>query len=126
MTAIRKSTIRQVPGRFIVAKTSGPYRNDNAFMISRDSLETTVVLAEKYLRGQEFEAIERWFILIQVDPAVPFQAPGFIATMASALARGKINIFPVSTFSRDYLLIHEEDANLAMSILKDLGFPVGT
>jgi len=94
--------------------------------ISRDSLETTVVLAEKYLRGQEFQAVQRWFILIQVDAAVPFQAPGFIATMASALARGKINIFPVSTFSRDYLLIREQDANLAISILKDLGFPVGT
>jgi len=99
MTVIRKSTIRQVPGRFIVAKTSGPYRNDNAFMISRDSLETTVVLAEKYLRGQEFEAIERWFILIQVDAAAPFQAPGFIATMASALASGKINIFPAVSYT---------------------------
>jgi hypothetical protein len=94
------------------------------FLVSQDQDEITVVTEEKNIKSLKYSEITRWFKLFEVRVSYPFVAPGFIAEIAKAFASKKINILVVSTYSKDYLLIKEEDSKIAIEILKEKGFPV--
>jgi hypothetical protein len=64
------------------------------------------------------------FSLLQVHIATPFQAPGFLAHIAAALAARTISILIISTFSFDYILVAKTDETAATKALASAGFRV--
>jgi uncharacterized protein len=92
------------------------------FMIFKDKFETTLLLDEI-----DFETIryairdaktERNFRLLTFDLVLDFTVVGFLAEVARILVEAEVSIVALSAFSRDHLLVKQE--NLAMT-LKVLG-----
>lgn len=91
------------------------------FMIFRDKFETTLLLDEidfGTLRHAVRDAkIERNFRLLTFDIELDFSVVGFLAEISRILAEAEISIVAVSTFSRDHLLIKQEDLANALKVL---------
>ena len=92
-------------------------------MITRDDKETTVVTSPDHLGDVDVIEVnpDRW-TLITVDCANPVYCVGFIARMSARLSAAGIDILVVSTFSRDWVLVKEEEAERAAEVLRAAGF----
>jgi hypothetical protein len=66
----------------------------------------------------ETEAGWRCFRIMQT---FDFSVPGILASVLEPLARAGIGIFATSTFSTDYVLVKEQDADRAMAALRAAG-----
>ena len=62
--------------------------------------------------------------MIRLEISLSFQAPGFIAAATGACAAVGINVFVLSTFSYDYLLVPIADREATLTALRTRGFPV--
>ena len=105
---------------YSVAKVDNTCNFENCFLVTRDELETTVI----YRQDQHLNGIieeKKDYVLIGINVAVPFYAPGFIATISSSFAKQAISVLVVSTYSRDYFLVSGRYSDLAVTILERLG-----
>ena len=66
----------------------------------------------------------KWFKLFEFKVSIPFLAPGFLAKISKTIADKSLNILIVSTFSKDYALIREEDFKVAVKALEEVGFSI--
>lgn len=91
------------------------------FLIFKDKFETTLLLDEI-----DFETIrhairdarfERGFRLLTFDLVLDFTVVGFLAEAAKILAAAEIPIVALSAFSRDHLLIKQEDLAKTLKVL---------
>jgi uncharacterized protein len=98
----------------------------NHFLISQDNDETTIVTEEKNIPNTKFEKEVKWFKLFEFKVSIPFLAPGFLAKITKTIADKKMNILIISTFSKDYALIREEDYKVAVKALEEVGFSIKT
>lgn len=119
---IKNSTLKVIPGRFAIVKTSGFDNSIKVFLVSLDDTETTMIVEERQLSKINYIDVQKWFRLIRMEVSVPFFSVGFLATVTSAIAKKGINVLVESTFSYDYLLIRENDFQEAYKALQDLGF----
>jgi Uncharacterized conserved protein len=91
------------------------------FMIFKDKFETTMLLDETdfaTLKDAVSEAkIERGFRLVTFDIEMDFSVVGFLAEVTRILAEAGISIVALSAFSRDHLLIKQEDLGRALKVL---------
>lgn len=88
-----------------------------------DKDEVTLVLpweAWEPLRDQadEFEEA-RGYRLITFDLPADLGVVGFIATLSSLLAEADVSLFSVSAYTRDHMLVQEEDLDQAAQVLSD-------
>jgi len=97
-------------------------RMNSPFMIFKDKWEITLVLDE-----QDFETIknatpnakaERNFRLLSFDVDLDFDVVGFMAQISKILADAGISILPISSFSRDHLLLRQDDLAAALKALR--------
>ena len=91
------------------------------FMIFKDQFETSLLLDDI-----DFETIrhalrdarsERGFRLLTFDLVMDFTVVGFLAEVARILAAAEIPIVALSAFSRDHLLIKQENLAKALKVL---------
>ncbi|MBI5390125.1 ACT domain-containing protein [Candidatus Woesearchaeota archaeon] len=94
------------------------------FMVSQDADEITVITTENNAKKVKHKKDIKWFKLFEIRVATPFVSVGFLAAISSAIAAKGLTILMVSTFSKDYVLIHEEETSVAFRALLELGFPV--
>lgn len=91
------------------------------FMIFKDKFETTLLLDDidfETIRHALREAkIERGFRLLTFDLVMDFTVVGFLAEVARILAAAEIPIVALSAFSRDHLLIKQENLARALKVL---------
>ncbi len=91
------------------------------FMIFRDKWEVTLLLDEVdfgTIRHAVREAkTEGNFRLLSFDIELDFNVVGFFAEVARILAEAEIPIVALSAFSRDHLLIKQQDLSKALKIL---------
>ncbi len=119
---IKNSTYKIEDGNFVYAKISKPPSGDH-FLVAKDSDEITVVTKEEKLSGlQIIEKNKERYKLIALNVSVPFYSVGFIATVTSAIARGGMNVLVVSTYSKDYILVKQENIEKTEQVLRKLGF----
>lgn len=124
---IRKSHIEIVAGLFSVIRLPAGARFDlPAFVIARDSRETTAIVPQEVAESAAPLAQERNFRILRVNVATPFAAPGFLAAICTAIADKGANVFVVSTFSFDYILVRQNDLHAAVDALRAIGFEVKT
>lgn len=91
------------------------------FMIFKDKFEITLLLDEidfGTIRHAIRDAkIEKNFRLLTFDLVMDFSVVGFLAEVARILAEAEISIVALSAFSRDHILIKQEDLSKALKAL---------
>lgn len=121
---IRNSPVIVHAEHYAVAKVRAAPGTTGHFAVFTDDCETTVVTTEARLAACEVLALEKPFAMLEFRVAVPFEAPGFLATICGCLAEGGINVLVYSTFSRDYVLVRWDDLAAAVERLRTVGFVV--
>jgi hypothetical protein len=121
---IRHSKVIVRSGRYAylkLAEMPDPFR---FFFVSQDEDEITAIAEEKTIAEVDYLKVEKWFKAFEIRCATPFLVKGFLAKIASAIAEQGLNILLVSTFSKDYAFIREEDTEIAIKALRNVGFSV--
>jgi len=92
------------------------------FMILMDKYEVTLLLDEidiaNIREGIGEAKVEGGFRMLTFDTELDFDVVGFMAAVSGILADAGISIIPISAFSRDHILIKQNDLAKA---LKSLG-----
>lgn len=120
---ISTSTFSVHPGSFVYAKVSGQPSLDDAFMLSRDDDESTAVYEQS--KADKFEVIKKnkdLRKLIELRISKPFYSTGFLAAVTRAISSKGCNNLLVCTYSKDYVMVTEEQFDKAKEALLELGF----
>ena len=93
------------------------------FMIFKDKWEVTLLLDEIDFEAMRYALREakigRGFRLLSFDIELEFSVVGFMAFVSGKLAEANISIIALSAFSRDNLLIKQEDLAKALQVLSE-------
>ena len=91
-----------------------------AFSLLVQAVEETTLVCPLHQApsGAEIDAGWRCFRIMQ---NFDFGVPGILASVLEPLAKAGIGIFATSTFSTDYVLVKEQDADHAMEALRAAG-----
>lgn len=96
-------------------------RPDSSFLIFRDSRQVTLLLEEEdWQRVRHIvrdAQVEGGFRLLTLDVELPWNVVGYLAQVTEILAGGGIPIGAISSFSRDHLLIKQDDLGNALRLL---------
>jgi hypothetical protein len=96
-------------------------RVESNFMLLRDPFEVTLLLEEDDWRSMRHAArdakVEGGFRLVTLDIELPWNVTGFLARVTELLAASEIPVGALSSFSRDHLLIKQDDLGKALRIL---------
>jgi hypothetical protein len=96
-------------------------RGDAPFMLLRDEREVTLVLDETDWRAMRHAArdarIEGGFRLVTLDIELDWTVVGFLARVTELLSQAGISCGALSSFSRDHLLIKQDDLAAALRAL---------
>ena len=130
---LRETTIEVVPANFVLLGLSHQNwahilenpelspRAESPFLILRDSREVTLLLEESdfhRIRHLVRDArIERGFRLVTLNIELPWNVVGYIARVTEILAASGIPVGALSSFSRDHLLIKQDDLGTALRVL---------
>jgi uncharacterized protein len=96
-------------------------RGSAPFMLLRDEHEVTLLLDEvdwKTMRHAARDArIEGGFRLVTLDVELAWNVVGYLARVTEILAAANISVGALSAFSRDHLLIRQDDLGTALRVL---------
>jgi hypothetical protein len=96
-------------------------RPEAVFMLLRDSHETTLLVEENdwlTMRHAARDArVETGFRLVTFDIELPWNVVGFLARVAEILAEANVSVGALSAFSRDHLLIKQDQLGTALRVL---------
>ncbi len=91
------------------------------FMIFKDKHETTLLLDEidfgTMRHALRDSKVEGGFRLLTFDIELRFSVVGFLALIAKILAEAEIPVVALAAFSRDHLLIKQNDLAKALKVL---------
>ena len=108
------------PRRFRILKLEEvPEFSDDILSVIKDRNEVTVIASD----GADMRALaeEKYFRLVTFDLALPFNLTGFLSFITAALAKAKVPVFVISSYSTDHLLIREQSLSKALSALQENG-----
>ena len=96
-------------------------RADAPFMIFRDQREVTLLIEEddwKRIRHAARDAkVEGGYRLVTLDIELPWNVVGYLAQVTNILAAAGFSVGALSSFSRDHLLIKQNDLGSALRVL---------
>ena len=98
-------------------------RAKSPFLIFRDGREVTLLLEEddwQRIRHIVRDAkMDRGFRLVTLDIELPWNVIGYLARVTEILAAAGIPVGALSSFSRDHLLIKQDDLGKALRVLSE-------
>ena len=120
-TLLKTMCTELVEGVFVfvtVAEGSVP-QDINPRMMFREAEGVTLILLEEEAKAHNlpYEFPSR---MITLNVHSSLEAVGFMARIATALAKHDMGVNPVSGFYHDHLFVPQDRANDAMDILRDL------
>jgi hypothetical protein len=96
-------------------------RGDAPFMVLRDEHEVTLMLDEIDWRAMRHAArdarVEGNFRLVTLDLELDWNVVGYMARVTAILSGAGISVGALSAFSRDHLLIKQDDLGQALRVL---------
>jgi hypothetical protein len=96
-------------------------RGSAPFMLLRDEHEVTLLLDESDWRTMRYAArdarVEGGFRLLTLDIELAWNTVGYLARITEIMARAGISCGALSAFSRDHLLIKQDDLGTALRVL---------
>jgi hypothetical protein len=90
--------------------------------ITHTADELSIVCAEEHVPSG-VKADREWRAL-KVEGPLDLALTGILASLANPLAEAQINIFAISTFDTDYLLVKEYNVARACDVLRQAGHVV--
>jgi hypothetical protein len=89
--------------------------------VTVDGNGVSIVLEEKlwkrYASYQKGAKVAEPYRLITFDIDIDLNVCGYFAAISKLMADSGISIFPISTYSRDHILVHQTDHRRAVAIL---------
>jgi hypothetical protein len=96
-------------------------RAESNFMLLRDPFEVTLLVEESDWRAMRHAArdakAEAGFRLLTLDVELGWDVVGFLAHVTRILAEARVPVGALSAFSRDHLLIKQDDLGNALRVL---------
>ncbi|MBV9211372.1 MAG: ACT domain-containing protein [Acidobacteria bacterium] len=96
-------------------------RGDAPYMLLRDKYEVTLLLDETDWRTMRHAAreakVEGDFRLVTLDIELGWNVVGYLAQVTEILAGAGVSVGALSAFSRDHLLIKQEELGTALRVL---------
>lgn len=96
-------------------------RAESNFMLLRDPFEVTLLVEEADWRAMRHAArdakAEAGFRLVTLDVKLGWDVVGFLAHVTQILAAANVPVGALSAFSRDHLLIKQDDLGTALRVL---------
>ncbi|MET0648004.1 MAG: ACT domain-containing protein [Pyrinomonadaceae bacterium] len=96
-------------------------RAESNFMLLRDPFEVTLLIEESDWRAMRHAArdakVEAGFRLLTLDVELGWDVVGFLAHVTRILAEASVPVGALSAFSRDHLLIKQDDLGRALHTL---------
>ncbi|HEX8352156.1 MAG TPA: ACT domain-containing protein [Pyrinomonadaceae bacterium] len=96
-------------------------RAESNFFLMRDPFEVTLLVEESDWRAMRHAArdarVESGFRLVTLGVELPWDVVGFLAHVTEILAAAGVPAGALSAFSRDHLLIKQEDLGTALRAL---------
>lgn len=96
-------------------------RGDAPFMLLRDEHEVTLLLDEADWRTMRHAArdarVEGGFRLVTLDVELAWNVVGYLARITALLSSAGLSVGALSAFSRDHLLIKQDDLGTALRVL---------
>jgi hypothetical protein len=96
-------------------------RPDVPFMLLRDAHEVTLLCEEEDWLAMRHAArdarVETGFRLVTLDIELPWNVVGFLARVTEILADSGVSVGALSAFSRDHLLIKQDELAAALRAL---------
>lgn len=96
-------------------------RGESPYMLLRDKHEVTLLLDETDWRTMRHAArdarVESGFRLVTFDIELDWNVVGYLARVTEILAGAGISVGALSAFSRDHLLIKQDDLGTALRVL---------
>lgn len=96
-------------------------RPESNFMLLRDPFEVTLLVEESDWRAMRHAArearAEAGFRLVTLDVELGWDVVGFLAHVTQILAAAGVPVGALSAFSRDHLLIKQDDLGTALRVL---------
>jgi hypothetical protein len=98
-------------------------RPDAPFMFLRDAHEVTLLCEEEDWLAMRHAArdarVETGFRLVTLDIELPWNVVGFLARVTEILAAAGVSVGALSAFSRDHLLVKQDELGVALRALGD-------
>jgi len=96
-------------------------RAQSTFMLLRDPVEVTLLLEDDDWRAMRHAArdakVEGGFRLVTLDIELAWNVVGFLAHVTGILGGAGVSVGALSAFSRDHLLIKQDDLGKALRVL---------
>jgi hypothetical protein len=96
-------------------------RPEAVFMLLRDPREVTLLLEEEDWRTMRHAArearVEAGFRLLTLNVELEWTVVGYLARVTGLLAAAGVSVGALSAFTRDHLLIKQEDLGRALRVL---------
>jgi hypothetical protein len=96
-------------------------RHESVFMLLRDTHETTLLVeADDWLtmrHAARDARVETGFRLVTLDIELTWNVVGFLARVTEILAAAGVSVGALSAFSRDHLLIKQDELGTALRVL---------
>jgi hypothetical protein len=96
-------------------------RPDAPFMLLRDAYEVTLLLEEEDWRTLRYAArdarVEGSFRLVTLDIELDWHVVGYLARVTEILAAEGISVGALSAFTRDHLLVRQQDLSRVLRVL---------
>ncbi len=96
-------------------------RGDAPYMLLRDRYEVTLLLDETDWRTMRHAArdarVEGGFRLVTFDLELDWNVVGYLARVTEILAEAGVSVGALSAFSRDHLLIKQDELGTALRVL---------
>jgi len=105
------------------AGTPASLPEPGAFSLVVQAVEETTLVCPLYQAPPEAETDAGWRCF-RIMQSFDFGVPGILASVLDPLAEAGIGIFATSTFSTDYVLLKEQDADRAVGALQAAGHRV--
>ncbi|MBQ8974404.1 MAG: ACT domain-containing protein [Oscillospiraceae bacterium] len=118
--------LKVLPQKFTVCKVSSLSSLDlgcELFFVAKTDEELSVVCPSDYM-PENVTVMDDGWRGFRIQGVLDFSLIGILAKLSGVLAESAIGIFAVSTYNTDYILVKEENLDLALSALRGAGYSV--
>lgn len=119
---LQNGAVRISDETYAVCRTA--HSHPAAFATIQDETETTVVVENDDVGTIDASKIESGWKRLTFEMDLPFELVGFLAAVATELAKADISVFVLSSYSTDHVFVKEDELDDAVSQLENLGCTV--
>lgn len=104
-------------GNFAIVKSKKVL--PNSFAVIKDKNEITCVISQSKIKdNKNIIKVDKDWKILTFDMVLPFGLVGFLAKISKTLADAKVNVFVISAYSTDHILVKERDLEKALKHLE--------